>query len=142
MNIAKCYVDGSFSDPDIIKWAYMVYNENDILLAQNSGVLSKDPELLSGRQIAGELEGAKQAILWCKNNNYKASVRHDYIGIYCWVKDLFSDEPSWRTNKNYTRQYKQFVIDNREYIEEYIKVKSHSTDSRNNLVDSLAKKAR
>ena len=59
----KVYVDGSFLNNEV-RWAYLVYEQDDTLIQSAAGVLKSNEEVLSGRQVAGELEAVIQAVKW------------------------------------------------------------------------------
>lgn len=133
MKLVDIYSDGAYVNK-IVTWGFIVvfnsteiYRKRDIL----------PPVFSEGRQVPGELKGAIEGIKWSKINNYKCNIFYDYLGIYRWVSDLFGHSNKWRTNKFYTQQYRAFIKENLEWINSFKKVKSHSGNLFNELVDKF-----
>lgn len=135
----KVYVDGSFLNNEV-RWAYLVYEQDDTLIQSAAGVLKSNEEVLSGRQVAGELEAVIQAVKWATDNNVIVDIYYDYTGIYNWVSDYFdSSSQPWGANKTYNQNYRKFISQYRSKIRSFLKVKAHSGDEKNSLADKLAK---
>lgn len=137
MNLISCemqtidiYVDGSFNGQNA-SWAYIVVDDNKVI-SQDSGTIT-DPELNLGWQIAGELQAVIEAIKYCKARDLAARIFYDYAGIEYWATG------SWRAKKSYTIAYAKFMAENKEYIKEFVKIKSHTGNFWNEKVDRLAK---
>lgn len=132
------YVDGSYDD---------INNEYScgvvLFINGEKKVLSRkdnDPELVSMRNVAGEIMGSMIAIKYAidnrKNNNERLVIYHDYEGISKWCTG------EWKTNKIGTKNYKEFYIKASRLIEiKFIKVKAHTGDKYNEEADKLAKRA-
>lgn len=129
------YVDGSYSG-ERRRYAY-----GCVLLYQGeSGELSgsgNDACHLGMRNVAGEILGAMKAIEWALQKQAAAIVIHyDYAGIEMWANGL------WQTNREGTREYKDYVRRARERIDiRFVKVKAHTGVELNERADGLAKGA-
>ena len=132
---ATAYVDGSF-DVKTKRYSYgMVIMHNGKEVTKNEAF---DDEALAGmRNVAGEIEGAKAAMLWCITNDVKElDLFYDYAGIEKWCTG------EWKTNKPGTVAYKEFYDWAKECVNvSFIKVKGHSGDKYNDMADKLAKEA-
>jgi ribonuclease HI len=135
----KVYVDGSFMNNEV-RWAYLVYEQDNTLIQSAAGVLPNNADTLSGRQVAGELEAVKQAVKWAIDNHVIIDIYYDYTGIYNWVSDFFdSSSKPWATNKYYNQDYRNYIEQYKSKIRSFIKVKAHSGDKANSLADKLAR---
>lgn len=139
MNIIKetidIYVDGSFNDlKEEASWAYIVVKEGTVLY-KDRGTL--EGEINKGRQVGGELRAVIEGIEYCKKNNKQCNIYFDYNGIFKWVADLFGKKP-WKTKRFYTKDYRNYIINNKEYIKSFVKVRSHTGNKFNELVNELA----
>lgn len=129
------YVDGSF-DLNINNYSYgVIYFHNG-----NKNSLygkGKHDELIEMRNVAGEIEAAKNAMEVAVKSQVKTLyLYHDYEGIQKWCTG------EWKANKNATQEYKQYYEEIKDKLKvQFIKVKSHSGDKYNEEVDLLAKKA-
>ncbi len=95
------------------------------------------PQLASMRNVAGEIKGSEAAMQYAFDNGYsKITIYYDYEGIEKWCLGL------WKTNKEGTREYKAFYDKISKKVEvNFVKVKGHSNDHYNDMVDELAKQA-
>ncbi len=138
----KAYTDGSFINGQI-KWAFQIYRYPDELIFSDSGILEADEEMLTGRQIAGELHAAKMALTWAVQTKNFIDIFYDYSGVFEFVRDLFDgSKKHWECKKGYTKNYREFIKSNCQYIMIFEKVVAHSTDQLNISVDRLAKIAK
>ncbi|SUY46514.1 ribonuclease [Clostridium putrefaciens] len=132
-DIAKAYVDGSYSD------LYNMYSYGVVILHKNEIVKfsgrDNNEVNLSMRNVAGELLGAIEAIKWAIKNNIKdIYIHYDYEGIEKWATGI------WKTNKEGTKSYKQFIDSIKNDLSiRFIKVKAHSGVTYNEEADVLAK---
>ena len=97
-----------------------------------------DPELASMRNVAGEIKGAEKAIAFCLEQGIKSvAIYHDYEGIARWCTG------EWQAKKFGTQQYRDFYHQavGQGLQVEFIKVKGHSGNRYNDVVDALAKSA-
>ena len=123
------YTDGSFNGKQA-SWAFIVI-ENDKVIFQNRGVL--DGDINSMYQIGGEIKAAENTVLWAKEFGYKIVINYDYTGVENWGRGL------WKTKNPHTEAYKEFMLKHKEYINSFVKIKSHSNNLFNDMVDQLAK---
>ena len=129
------YVDGSF-DLTTFRYAYgvaIIDGEKEIHL---SGVGS-DSEMAKMRNVAGEIMGAMAAMQYAKDHELEEiMIVHDYSGLSEWCLK------NWKTNLDGTRNFVKFYDEVSKSVKiRFQKVKGHSGDKYNDLVDALAKKA-
>ena len=96
-----------------------------------------DEDKLESRQVAGEIEGVKQAILWAvQNKKEEIRIFYDYAGIERWARK------EWKTNKPLTRQYAEFIEEHEKKIKiSFCHTKAHTGILYNEKADELAKSA-
>ena len=96
-----------------------------------------DFELASMRNVAGEIKGAEFVMKYCVLINIPSvDIYYDYEGIEKWCSG------AWKANKNGTIAYREIYKSCAEKIKiSFHKVKGHSGNKYNDLVDSLAKSA-
>ncbi len=129
------YVDGSFSK-DKLEFSYGAVLFKDGEALEFSEKFS-DPELISMRNVAGEIKGAEFVMRYCIENGIpEIDIYYDYMGIEKWCTG------EWQANKPGTISYRDYYnsIKNKLAVN-FIKVKGHSGDKYNDLADLLAKKA-
>lgn len=130
----EIYVDGTFYN-GMYGGGYVVY-ENGEIIFQDCGIGKNDKELLSMRNIAGEMTACMRATNWLAKNNKIGTIIHDYIGLSKWVTS------EWNANKKYTKMYAQFMKNY--YNKGIIKfkwVKGHTNIEGNEIADRLAKQS-
>ena len=130
----EIYVDGTFYN-GMYGGGYVVY-ENGNIIYQDCGVGKNEPELLSMRNISGEMTAAMRATNWLNKSNKQGIIIHDYIGLAKWVTG------EWKTNKEFTRKYANWMRPF--YNNGTIKfkwVKGHTNIEGNEIADSLAKQS-
>lgn len=132
---AVAYVDGCFNEVTN-EYSYGVvifFDGGEEHLSQKFN----DSDMATMRNVAGEIEGAKRAIKFCIDNKIKSvDIFYDYEGIEKWCTG------AWRANKPGTIEYKKYYNSIKDLLEvTFVKVKSHSGDTYNDLADSLAKAA-
>ena len=130
----EAYVDGSF-DETIGKYAFGCVLLRDRQIVYTICGCSSDSRYIDMRNVAGELEAAKQVIMWAVANNIKSiRIYHDYQGIASWANG------EWAANKQGTKEYVDFIKRYRDMIRiEFTKVKGHSGEKYNEMADMLAK---
>ncbi|TNK98469.1 ribonuclease HI, partial [Mycoplasmopsis pullorum] len=97
----------------------------------------ENPDYVKFRNVAGEIEGAKEAILWAlTNQKSKIKIFHDYEGIAKWPNK------EWDAKTEITRNYVDFYEQKKDLIDiQFAHVKSHSGVIFNEEADQLAKNA-
>ncbi|MBQ9983969.1 MAG: ribonuclease H family protein [Lachnospiraceae bacterium] len=129
------YVDGSY-DHSQLRYAYgcvLVLPEGEVTLNGSDN----HADYVSMRNVAGEIKGSEQAILWAIEHGYKRiTIYYDYEGIEKWANGI------WKANKIGTQRYKEFVVEQRNRIEiHFQKVAAHTGVKYNEMADKLAKEA-
>lgn len=96
-----------------------------------------DPELAQMRNVAGEIKGSEAAMQYALDHKIPSIIiYHDYQGIASWCNG------DWKANKAGTIAYRDFYQKAKQKINiEFRKVKGHSNDKYNDMVDKLAKEA-
>ena len=96
-----------------------------------------DPELAQMRNVAGEIKGSEAAMQYALDHEIPSIIiYHDYQGIASWCNG------DWKANKPGTIAYRDFYRKAKEQVHiEFRKVKGHSNDKYNDMVDELAKEA-
>lgn len=129
------YTDGSY-DPGskIFSYGVIIIRRKKIT---KFSMAFKDYEKAKMRNVAGEIEGAKKVIEYCLNNNIKSvDIYYDYEGIEKWCTG------EWKVTKLETREYREYYLKAAKKIKiHFVKVKSHSGNRYNDMVDTLAKNA-
>lgn len=116
-----------------IGWAYAVY-ANDQELFRDSGA-DVPPDAQRHRNVAGEIMAIRKAVEWCQRQGIKEiTVHYDYQGLESWVTG------EWKSKTSFTQDYAQMVHQSGLNIH-WEKVKAHSGELRNELVDTLAREA-
>ena len=132
---AVAYVDGSYNvKTKVFSFGAVLFTKDG---AKQAAKAFDDPELAAMRNVAGEILGAMYAMNYCVKTGIKRlALYYDYEGIEKWCTG------AWKANKAGTAAYKSFydgIKDDMEVI--FVKVKGHSGDKYNDVVDVLAKKA-
>lgn len=133
----KIYVDGSY-DAAAKQYSYgMVVLLSDGNTYQAYRAFSHDNEASFMRNVAGEIEGAKAAMRYALEHEYRSlAIYYDYEGIEGWCIG------EWKCNKKATQEYKAFYDEAAQFVDiHFIKVKGHSGDKYNEIADKLAKAA-
>lgn len=129
------YVDGSFSlENSEFSFGAVIFNKGDVFEFCEK---FSDPELISMRNVAGEIKGAEFVMKYCVENKIKSvDIYYDYMGIEKWCTG------EWKANKTGTIAYRNYYNSIKEKLNvNFIKVKGHSGDKFNDLADKLAKSA-
>jgi ribonuclease HI len=132
-NKAVAYVDGSYSD-EIKMFSYgavIFYNGE----TKEFSKAFSNPELIDMRNVAGEIKGSEFVMQYCIDNNIKSiDIYYDYAGIEKWCTK------EWKTNKPGTMNYALFYDSIKDRLNvNFIKVKGHSDNEKNNRCDKLAR---
>lgn len=129
------YVDGSFSqEKAMFSYGAVIFHDGE---EKHYKKAMSDPELLSMRNVAGEIKGAEFVIRYCIDNNVKSvDIYHDYAGIEKWCTG------EWKATKPGTKSYSEFYKEASQKVEiNFVKVKGHAGIKYNELADKLAKQA-
>ena len=96
-----------------------------------------DKELVTMRNVAGEIKGSEAAMRFAKENGYKKlAIHYDYEGIQKWCTG------EWAAKKEGTQAYQRIYEEMKQYVQiKFVKVKGHSNDKYNDYADMLAKSA-
>lgn len=90
-------------------------------------------EAMIHRNVAGEILAILKAIKWCQSQGItEMTIYFDYQGLESWATG------AWRTKLPFTQAYAQ-VINESGITIHWVKVKAHSGNPENDLVDQLAK---
>lgn len=130
---ATAYVDGSF-DITTGRFSYgcvIFIGDEEVRLSE----AFSDKDLAAMRNVAGEIAGSMAAMRYCVEHDIKSvGIYHDYEGIAKWCTG------EWKANKPGTIKYAEYYTQVSEKLKvEFHKVKGHSGDKYNDLVDMLAK---
>lgn len=132
---AVAYVDGSYNIRSK-KFSYgMIIFYDGQEITKNEAF--SDAELASMRNVAGEIKGSMEAMLYCVEQGIdKLDIYYDYAGIEKWCTG------EWKANKKGTIEYKQYYDWIKTKLDvRFVKVKGHSGDKYNDMADRLAKDA-
>lgn len=131
------YSDGSFSiEKGIFSYGVVLIEKNKEIIEYNNYL--KDNNYSNFNNIAGELFGVISIINYALKGNYKKIlINYDYMGIEKWALGV------WKTNNTLTQRYYEFYNKYAKNIIEvdFRKVKAHSNNKYNDMVDNLAKMA-
>lgn len=132
------FVDGSYS-PDAD--GREKYGFGAILVTKESEInLFKafvNMEYMDSRNVAGEIEGVRQSILWAIENEKKEiTIFYDYEGIEKWATK------EWKSNRKLTKEYSKFYDEKSKLIKiKFRHVKAHSGILYNERADELARRS-
>lgn len=129
------YVDGSYNkNTKYSGWAYLIEN-NNIIEKNNGKVFDK----WGSRNVTGELIAVTEALeKLITLYSIEINIYYDYLGIEMWANG------KWKANKTVPFWYKNKINAMKELYNwkiNFIKVKSHSGNKYNDIVDKLARKA-
>lgn len=127
------YVDGSYNPyRKIYGYGGVFYDGERIHVLQGNG---KKEDMVSMRNVAGEIDGAIAAINFAKDHDIKEfTMYYDYTGIEQWATG------KWQANKVGTQNYQKIVRGCGLRIH-FVKVKGHSGVKGNEMADKLAKQS-
>jgi len=124
------FVDGSYRDRQKIGWAFAAVDAGSGNIIEAKSGCIENSELISMRQVGGELKAAMEAVAWSKKSGYDAVVIHyDYEGIKNWA------EGTWKAKNEYTRKYAGWM--QKQTNVSFKKTTAHS--GWNAVVDEMAK---
>lgn len=130
----KVYVDGSYSKKLNTAGYGCIFVNRDKVIHEISQKVSIDPEE-NLWNVSAEIEGVLAGVKWAIEKNYKdVSIYYDYEGLEKWF------DGSWKANKKTTKSYiEQMKLYDQKVKIRFFKVKAHSGDYFNEMVDNLAK---
>ena len=131
----RIYVDGSFhAGPGEFSYGMVVLIDGR---EEKFSQKMSDPELAQMRNVAGEIKGSEAAMQYALDHKIPSIIiYHDYQGIASWCNG------DWKANKAGTIAYRDFYQKAKKSVHiEFRKVKGHSNDKYNDMVDELAKEA-
>ena len=134
-NAVEIYVDGSYhaATKEFSYGMVVLVDGKEEKFSQKM----TDPELAQMRNVAGEIKGSEAAMQYALDHKIPSIIiYHDYQGIASWCNG------DWKANKPETIAYRDFYRDASQKIKiQFRKVKGHSNDKYNDMVDQLAKEA-
>lgn len=134
-NAVEIYVDGSYhaATKEFSYGMVVLVDGKEEKFSQKM----TDPELAQMRNVAGEIKGSEAAMQYALDHKIPSIIiYHDYQGIASWCNG------DWKANKPGTIAYRDFYREASRKIKiQFRKVKGHSNDKYNDMVDQLAKEA-
>ena len=134
-NAVEIYVDGSYhaATKEFSYGMVVLIDGKEEKFSQKM----TDPELAQMRNVAGEIKGSEAAMQYALDHEIPSIIiYHDYQGIASWCNG------DWKANKPGTIAYRDFYREASRKIKiQFRKVKGHSNDKYNDMVDQLAKEA-
>ncbi len=138
-DLLRCYVDGSFND-NVPNYGFGLVCVLDDTIVHAAGGAGKNAEAVSMRQIAGELLGAMQGLVYARRNGHRnVVVLHDYMGVAHHATGVWK-----RTNPfsiTYYEWMQAFFRENPNMKVSFRKVPAHAGYLYNELADVLAKRS-
>lgn len=133
---AVAFTDGSFEE-NVGRYSYGVIAVHPNGEEQTFCASDNKAEFLSSRNIIGEVEGVLCALKWAYLNGYKKlKIYHDYEGLATWF------DGRWNASGATSTYYVSKISKYKGVLDVYFqKVKGHSNNKYNDLVDKLAKQA-
>lgn len=135
LDYVTAYVDGTFYNK-MYGGGYVIFSPDNKIIYQDCGIGSNVPELLSMRNISGEMTAAMRATSWIDTNVGKGTIIHDYTGLAKWVTG------EWKPSRTYTQMYADYM---RPFytlgIIKFEWVKGHTNVLGNEIADRLARQA-
>lgn len=130
------FTDGSFEE-SLNRYSYGAITVSPSGEEQTFCGSGENPDFLSSRNIAGEVEGVLSAVKWAFFNGYeRLKIYHDYEGLSAWA------EGRWNAGSAVSRYYIERLNKYKGVVDiTFSKVKGHSNNKYNELVDQLAKDA-
>jgi len=131
----EIWVDGACfpqSDGSLrIGWGLLVkQNGQEVYRAKGNDIPA---EAVDHRNVAGEIFGILKSLEWCQRQNItEVTIYFDYQGLESWATG------AWRAKLPFTQLYAQRVSESGILIH-WNKVKAHSGNPENDIVDQLAK---
>ncbi|MDD9820387.1 MAG: ribonuclease H family protein [Nitrospira sp.] len=136
-NVVHIWVDGAWlqqgEEPPRFGWAYVILNGEQELHRGKGHAVPADAQ--QHRNVAAEIQAVVHALTWCRNHGITtATIYFDYQGLASWVQG------AWKTRTPFTQSYVAQVRALGMQLT-WKKVRAHSGEKYNELVDQLAKEA-
>ena len=137
MNAVQVWVDGSClqhgEGPLQFGWAYVILDgERELRRGKGHAVPAAARQ---HRNVAAEIQAVLHALTWCRKHGIAAAtIYFDYQGLASWVQG------EWKTRTHFTQSYAAKVRAMDMQLT-WHKVRAHSGEKYNELVDQLAKEA-
>ncbi len=130
------YTDGSYEEK-ISAYSYGALIVTPDGIEKELCGAGNDPDLVSTRNVAGEVLGVIETLKWTYYNGYKKLlIYHDYEGLKKWVSG------EWGAKSPVSVFYLGAIEKYLKIVDcSFVKVKGHSNDKYNDIVDRLAKDA-
>jgi len=137
LNHIDIWVDGScIQQPGRrlhLGWAYLVMDGDHEVHRASGNDIPRDA--VRHRNVAGEIIAVLKAVSWCQSQGIRSlTIHHDYQGLASWAVG------AWKTNTPLTQTYAQTIKTSGLAIH-WNKVRAHSGERGNEVVDQLAKQA-
>jgi ribonuclease HI len=131
--LTEIWVDGAFLNKTTPTWAIMV-QQDGITVHTSSGKVT-DPKLAQYHQVTGELTAVMRAMHWCTSHKItEVTIHYDYEGIKSWPTR------AWKAKNEFTLEYAEYMQQIMDNIKiNFNKIKAHSGDAGNTIVDKMAK---
>ena len=131
------WVDGACIEQSngtlLIGWAFLVQVNQEELHRDSGNDIPK--EAYQHRNVAGEIMAVLKAISWCQSKHISdITIHHDYQGLASWVTG------KWQAKTAFTQAYRDTVHQSGLTCY-WVKVKAHSGEPGNEIVDKLAGEA-
>lgn len=130
------WVDGSYvrdGDRAACGWGLVIVQDGEEVLRDSGSVV--DDGFENQRNIAGEVTAVLKALEWCRQKGVeRATIHYDYEGLARWPLG------EWKARNAHTEGYARAVQGSGIDIE-WRKVRAHSGEPRNEVVDRLAREA-
>lgn len=130
------YVDGSFSEEKRnYSYGIVILKDGEVIYKENG--VGEEKADIKFRNISGEVLAAIKAVEYAIKESYdEITIVHDYQGIASWAMG------TWNRNNDLTRNYYAKMSEYKKKIKiNFRKVKGHSGNKFNDMVDKLAKEA-
>lgn len=126
------FVDGSFNaKTGIYGFGGFVYDGEKLHFLCGNG---NDPDLAGMRNVSGEILGAMEAVRKAEELHLASlTILYDYKGIEAWATG------DWKTKKQGTKEYADFMTKGRSVRVQFQKVPAHTGIEGNETADILAK---
>lgn len=114
-------------------WAYLILQDSQELHRASGNDIPQDAR--QHRNVAGEIMAVIRALTWCQKQGIPAvTIYYDYQGLESWATG------AWKANTPLTQAYAALFKELPIHIT-WVKVKGHSGEPYNDLVDEMAKQA-